>query len=83
MTIKKSETAAPAVELVINGVKMTDQTKIKYRSNPKRVNSQAWARYEQYQSAETVGQYLKLNDNKFAKADLRHDLSKEFLTIEE
>ena len=76
---EKTETAA--VELVINGVKVTDQTKIKYVTNPKRPNSRAWERYEKYQTAKTIAEYLKLNDGKFAKADLRHDLGKEFLTI--
>lgn len=76
---EKTETAA--IELVINGTKVTDGTKIKYVPNPKRPNSRAWERYEAYQSAKTIAEYLKLNDGKFAKADLRHDLSKEFLTI--
>ena len=75
----KTETAA--AELLINGVKVTETTKIAYRENPKRPNSRSWERYEAYQKAKTIGEYLKLNDSKFAKADLRHDLGKEFLTI--
>jgi len=78
----KTETAAPSTELVINGVKVTETTKISYRENPKRPNSRSWERYEAYQKATTIGEYLKLNESKFAKADLRHDLGKEFLKIE-
>ena len=78
---EKTQAETTAVELVINGTKMTDQTKIKFIDNPKRKNSQAWSRYEKYQAAKTVAEYLKLNEGKYAKADLRHDLSKEFLKV--
>ena len=84
MTTRKAAakaTTEPTVELVINDKKVTDLTKIKFRENPKRKNSAAWSRYEKYQTAQTIGEYLKINEAKFAKADLRHDLSKEFLTI--
>lgn len=78
-TEAKTETKA---EFLINDVKVTADTKIAYLPNPKRPNSAAWERYEAYQDAKTIGQYLELNDTRFAKADLRHDLSKEFLKIE-
>lgn len=78
-TEAKTETTQ---EFLIGSVKVTNETKISYVANPKRPNSRAWERYEKYQTATTIAEYLKLNDGKYAKADLRHDLSKEFLTIE-
>ena len=83
-TAPKTETAkteAPKQELVINGVKLTSDTKLKYRANPKRPNSRAWERYEAYQKATTLAEYLDLNDAKYAKADLRHDQMKGFFEI--
>lgn len=70
-----------ATELFINGVKVTSTTKIEYSANPKRKGSMAHTRYEKYQAATTIGEYQKLNDSKYSMPDLRHDLSKEFLTI--
>ena len=82
----KEETAqsAPAEqpkEWVVNGHKFSEDTAIKFRSNPKRANSQAWTRYETYQTAETFGEYLKLNSGKAQMADARHDFGKGFLTV--
>lgn len=70
-------------EMVINDRKVDANTKISYAANPKRKGSRAWERYEQYQTATTIGEYLELNQTKAAKADLRHDLMKGFLSIEE
>ena len=71
-----------ATELFINGTKVNGSTKISYADNPKRKGSMAYTRYAKYQVAKTVDGYLKLNDSKYAMPDLRHDLNKEFLTIE-
>jgi hypothetical protein len=69
------------MELLINDVKVCDSTVIEYRTNPKRIGKKAWARYEEYQDATTIGEYLELTESKFAKADLRYDHNKGFLTI--
>ena len=76
-----TQTDKKVTELFINGVKVTGTTKIKYAANPKRKGSMAHTRYEKYQAATTIAQYQKLNDSKYSMPDLRHDLSKEFLTI--
>ena len=46
---------------IINAVEIDDDTQIKYISNPKRRGCASWERYERYQIAETVGEYLELN----------------------
>lgn len=79
MTTKKD---TKLIEMAINGTKVTGTTKIGYIDNPKRKGSMAHTRYAKYQAATTITEYLKLNDGKYAMPDLRHDLSKEFLTIE-
>jgi len=70
-----------AVEYVVNSVKLTDDTKIVFKANPKRNGSAAHGRYEKYQKAVTFGEYRKLNEGKFQMADARHDISKKFLTV--
>lgn len=75
--------AAPANEYLVSGTKVTADTPVSYAANPKRPNSAAWERYEHYQSASTFGEYLELNEGKFAMADARHDLGKGFLKIAE
>lgn len=77
-----TKTEKKATELFINGVKVNGSTKISYAENPKRKGSMAHTRYAKYQAAKTIAGYLKLNDGKYAMPDLRHDLNKEFLTIE-
>jgi len=69
------------IEYTVSGQKFADDTKIKFRENPKRKNSASWARYEKYQAAKTFGEYLKLNEGKFQMADARHDFGKTFLEI--
>ena len=76
-----TESADKNPEYLVNGTKFTAETEIKFRENPKRKNSQAWGRYEKYQTAKTWGEYMKLNDGKYMMADARHDLGKEFLSI--
>lgn len=67
--------------ITINGVKADSNTRIEYKPNPKRVGKKAWARYEEYETCETIGEYLELADPKYAKADLRYDLEHGHLTI--
>ncbi|RLA20680.1 MAG: hypothetical protein DRQ62_10260 [Gammaproteobacteria bacterium] len=89
MTIKNQEKIAAAVaqsdvapkEFIIGVHKVTATTKLKYKANPKRKNSKAWLRYESYQKARTFGEYQKLNQDKQAIPDLKHDLNKEFVKI--
>jgi len=74
-------------ERVINGVKISDESKCEYVANPKRQNSEAGKRYAIYQVAKTVSEYFELfeeNDSlnrKFALPDLRHDTSKGFVSF--
>lgn len=66
-------------EWVVNTTKFTEDTPVKFVANPKRKGSKAHTRYEKYSKASTWGEYLKLSDSKFAMADARYDMSKEFL----
>jgi len=68
-------------EINVSGTKFAPETKIKFAANPKRPGSNAHERYEVYQKARTFGEYLKLNEGKFALPDARHDFSHKFLTI--
>jgi len=69
------------IEYQIGGVKVAADSKIAFKSNPKRSGSAAHSRYEKYQSASTFAGYLKLNEGKFQMADARHDIGKGFLTL--
>jgi len=69
-------------EYVVNTTKLTDTTKIKFAENPKRQKSAAHERYTKYSKAKTFGEYLKLNEGKFAMADARYDLAKGFLQLD-
>lgn len=71
------------MELLINDVKVDAATEIEYRANPKVPNKKAWSRYEMYQTAKTIGEYLEMTERKYAKADLKYDHAKGFLTIVE
>ena len=62
------------MEAVVNGVKIDSSTELKFKPNPKRPGFKAHARYEQYQTATTLEEYLDLADPKYAKADLRYDM---------
>lgn len=77
------ETKEEVKEYVVNGVKFTTDTPIEFRANPKRPNSQAWSRYEKYQTAKTFGEYLSLNKSKQQMADARYDLGRGFLKLAE
>jgi len=66
---------------VIGPNSVTGETKLKYVPNPKRKNSKAWARYEQYQTATTFAEYQELNQDKQSIPDIKHDLNKGFVEI--
>jgi len=66
-------------EFIIGPNKVTSDTKLKYKANPKRKNSKAWSRYEQYQKAKTFADYQKLNADKQSIPDLKYDFSKGFV----
>jgi len=68
-------------EWVVNTTKFTEETEIKFASNPKRNGCASWSRYEKYGKAKTFGEYLKLNEGKFQLADARYDLSRKFLKL--
>ena len=76
--------------IVINGVKVTVDTELKYARNPKRVGFKAHARYEAYSECQTLGQYLTLMGHlsleSYSKPDLRYDHDKghlEFVSIDD
>jgi len=77
----KTDEAEKPKEYVVGTNKITDETKLAYKSNPKRKNSQAWARYDVYQKAKTFAEYQKLNQDKQAIPDLKYDFSKGFVEI--
>jgi len=64
--------------LNVNGTHVSTDCKIQMKSNPKRVGSKAYLRYEQYASSKTVGEYL---ENGGLPADLKWDQKKEFLQL--
>ena len=65
----------------INGEKLTSDTELAFAPNPKRPNSKAHSRYEEYQDSHTLGEYLETADKKYAFADLRYDMNKGFLKL--
>ena len=67
----------------INSTRVYTDTPIRYIDNPKRVGKKSWLRYEMYQHCETIGEYLSITDKKYSKPDLRYDLMKGFLIIED
>jgi len=67
------------MSLVINGIKVEDDTKLVYKSNPKRKGFMAYDRYEVYSFAQTLAEYLDMSESKYAKADLRFDNEKGYL----
>jgi len=62
----------------VNDIIVTPECKIQLNTNPKRVRSKAWLRYENYSDSTTIQEYL---DNGGLKEDLRWDSKKGFLTI--
>ena len=71
------------MEILVKNKKVTDETPIQFKQNPKRQGCNAWHRYEQYQTAETIGEYFELApEKKFARADLNFDFQHGHLTID-
>ena len=69
----------PLNSLNVNGITVTDSTKLKYvESNPKRKNSKARDRFEKYMKAKTVQEFYALGGT---KGDLRYDEQHEFVKI--
>ena len=68
-------------EWIVGPKKITGDTKLKYKQNPKRKNSKAWLRYEAYQTSKTFAEYQKLNQDKQSIPDLKYDFSKGFVEI--
>jgi len=68
-------------ELISSGVKIDENSILTYASNPKRPGFQAHDRYEEYQVATTLEEYLEIADPKKAKADLAYDIEKGHLEV--
>ena len=75
----KTEVTETQQEWIVGPNKVTGDTKLKYKNNPKRKNSKAWLRYETYQNAKTFSEYQKLNQDKQSIPDLKYDFSKGFV----
>jgi len=65
---------------MINGVKVDETTHISFVANPKRKGFQAFARYEVYQYATTIGELMEFNKTDFMP-DARHDHKHGFMHI--
>ena len=71
------------MKIVVNGVKLSDESRLAYVANPKQEGSKAHARYEAYQGCTTVGEYFAANsDVRVAKADLRWDHARGFVKFD-
>ena len=66
-----------------NGIEITPETEIQcaVAENPKRKNSNARARFDDYMGATTVREYLVLSGGVHGIADLKYDLGKQFFEI--
>ena len=64
----------------LGDVNVNSVCKLEMKKNPKRVGSKAWERYEMYEDAKSVGEYLEKGGN---VADLRYDYAKGFLELSE
>ncbi len=71
------------MKININGNELNENTKINYKTNPKRPGFKSHERYEIYQVAKTIGEYLELNEKKYQNPDLRYDMDKGYLIIED
>lgn len=74
------------MDIILNGVKANRDTIISFAKNPKKEGSLAHGRYGKYSRCKTVGSYLDKcakddSMKKYAKADLRWDHEKGYLTI--
>ena len=71
------------MERLINNVKIDENTRFEYVTNPKRVGFKAHARYANYQSATNIEEYTELTETeaKYASPDLRYDEEHGFLKL--
>lgn len=66
---------------IVNGIVIDSDSRLEFVANPKRPNFNAHRRYDIYQDATTIDEYLDLAEAKYAKADLRYDVDKHYLFI--
>lgn len=72
------------MERLINAVKIDENTRFEFKPNPKRSGFKAHARYEAYQKATNLQEYLDINeeiDSKAGNADLKYDEEHGFLAL--
>lgn len=70
------------MKVYVNGYVIDGDTVLEYAANPKRIGFKAHARYEQYQEATTLDQYMSIcADWPAAKPDLKYDESKGYLKL--
>lgn len=83
IVVRRKTKLGEDMKMSVNGVTVSSETKIAYAANPKRVGSKAYDRYEAYKSATTIGEYFSITKpyGMVAKADLRWDHDRKFLTI--
>lgn len=71
------------MKIIINGVMVDERTRLEYISNPKKVGSMAYDRYEEYQYALNIDEYREVqskhNEGKSANPDLKYDHGRGFL----
>jgi len=74
------------MEIIINGIKIDDNTRFEYNQNPKRPNSNAHRRYNLYHVATSLVDYERLTKEdpsmkKYSRADLRYDVEHHHLKL--
>ena len=74
------------MEIIINGIKIDDNTVFEYNLNPKRPNSNAHRRYNLYHVATSLVDYERLTKEdplmkKYSRADLRYDVDHHHLKL--
>lgn len=62
------------MEITLRGIKVTEESRLAYKPNPKREGSKAYVRFETYREAESLTEYFDMvPEKKYARADLRYD----------
>lgn len=61
------------MEKLINSYKVDASIRFEFKPNPKKKHGKAYARYERYQEAANIVEYLQTAEPKYAMADLRYD----------
>lgn len=72
------------MERLINSVKIDENTRFEYKTNPKRQGFKAHARYEAYQTATNIEEYKEICEDigsTCGNADLKYDEEKGFLAL--